>query len=120
MRIELISARVVETLRYLVYHLMSTAIRLLAICRSAAKCGQVRSPVEIFFLAKEKMSMEQEPSMPAVPRPADIDNYNAWAVQNNRPLWQDRLAAPAPVAPMPAPAAEMPPRPATIQDAVAH
>ena len=59
--------------------------------------------------------------MPVHPRPADIDNYNAWAIENNRPLWHEHLApaAEAP-APVPAPAAAAMPHPVTIQDAVAH
>ena len=60
--------------------------------------------------------------MPVHPRPADIDDYNAWAIENNRPLWHEHLApaAAAPTAPQEEepPAAAMPPHPVTIQDAV--
>ena len=62
--------------------------------------------------------MQQEPAMPVHPRPADIDNYNAWAIESNRPLWHEHLAPAAAAPPLPAPEeppVAMPPHPATIQ-----
>ena len=63
--------------------------------------------------------MVNAPGMPANPGPADIANYDAWAIENNRPLWHERFAA-AVAAPAPAAAPVVAPHPAVIRDAVAN